>query len=174
MNTASWSPEERAEWEDLLEQVTQEAESTGDAVDMLKQLVRDAVQAQRFWANDVEDAALRTGLRSLVNAYKKRQRVLVSYQGELLNKARAIGVKHVAEDGSTWHAQPLIDVMTWDQLREKRREYLTQIRAYTSNVAEMDQLLALQEICPGAATPQEACEQLGTTVDEYLKRGEAA
>lgn len=170
MNTSSWSPEERAEWDDLLEQVTQETESTGDAVDMLKGLVRDAVQAQRFWANDIEDAALRTGLRSLINAYKKRHRVFVSYRGELLNKARAIGVKHVAEDGSTWHAQPLIDVMTWDQIREKRRAYLAQLRAYTSNVAEMDQLLALQEMCPGAVTPQEACEQLGTTVDEYLGR----
>jgi hypothetical protein len=33
-----------------------------------------------------------------------------------------------------------------------------------------DRLLALQELAPAAATPQEACASLGISLDEYLAR----
>lgn len=53
-------------------------------------------------------------------------------------------------------------------LVDKRREYLTQISAYTDNVAVADRLLALAEMAPGSNTPQEAAQALGISLDEYL------
>jgi hypothetical protein len=168
MNQQTWSPQERAEWEAALEQAATETETTTEAAVMLAALVDDAYQAQRPWADDVQRTALHDGLRKQVNDWKKRSRLLMSHDGRVLNRPRAVGITRVDEDGTTWTQQELIQTVSFDLLRAKRAEYLKQIDAYRDNVAVIDRLLTLQARCPEAITPQEACDRLGLDLDDYL------
>lgn len=172
MTDKHWSADERAEYEALMSRVLAATETTRERVDLMEDLVTDAIQAHRFWASDVERESRRAGYAARIKRHEKeRETVLVSYEGRLLSKPRVIGTTRRI-DGHPVAVQGLIEVMTWDELEAKRADYLVQIRAYDVNIATIDRLLALRDLAPGAATPEEAATSIGTTVDEWL--GEVA
>jgi len=163
-----WSEEERAEYEVLMARVLAESEAMVERVDLMDQLVQDAVQAHRFWASEVEQESRRAGYAARIKRYEKeRHTALVSYQGTLLTKPRVIGTTRRVE-GRAVAVQTLFDAMTWDELAAKRADYLVQIRAYDANVATIDRLLALRDLAPDAMTPEQAATAIGTTVDTWL------
>lgn len=172
MNQAAWSPAEREEYDSIVREVIETVDSTEARIDLYEQAVADAVQARRFWASDVDRDARRTGYREQIKSWLKRNRVIVNIGAREVSKPRVIGVKRTDDEGQQYDAQALLDVMTFDELRAKRREWLRQVHAYNDNVALADRLLALQELAPTATTPQDACRLLGTSLDEYL--GQAA
>jgi hypothetical protein len=170
MNKAPWSPEEHDEYEELLSDVWNEPGiSTRDRVKVFLTLLDDAVQGHRPWANDLERTCLELGAATHIKGWRKRQKEIVfDYQGQPLTRSAVVGFKRVSDDGSSFDEQRLIHYGTWDELIEKRREYLAQQLAYSANVAYLDRLLALHDLVPDAANPHEAAEALGTTVEEWL------
>jgi hypothetical protein len=162
-------PHARREYEQLMAEVVSEAEGTGDRARLMADKIHDAIQAQRSWAAGVQFAAEIDGYAAAVKAYLKRTRVVVIVdQDREISKPRTIGVKRRDKDGTVVDLQLPMEVLTFDQLREKRREYIRQLKAYTDNVAVADRLLALEEMAPGSSTPTEAAAQLGVTLDDYL------
>lgn len=174
MKHASWSPDDNAEFDALMQAVVSEATSTGDRVEAMAEKIADARQAHRFWAGDIDREALRTGYASQIKSWLKRNRVLFAYHGAVLSKPRVIGRRSRSGEGSASFEQALIEAFTFDELRTKRHEYIDQIRAYTENIALIDRLLALADLVPGATSPVEACEQLGITVESWLNEAVAS
>lgn len=170
MNQAAWSSEDREQYDALVREVVESADATEDRIDLYEQGVADARQAHRFWANDVDRDARRTGYREQIKSWLKRNRVIVNINDRKVSKPRVIGVKRTNDKGEQYDAQALFDVMTFDEIRAKRREWLRQVHAYNDNVALADRLLALEELAPSTATPQEACALLGTSLDLYLSQ----
>jgi hypothetical protein len=172
VNFKNWSPEERDEYDAMLAEIVTSATDSGERADLMEAKMRDAIQAQRFWANDAEYHACRVGYLAQIKSYLKRNRLLFSYEGLLISRPRVVGTKSVSESGETVHIQALIETLTFDELRQKRLEYLRQIRAYDENLALVDRLLALADMCPEASSPIDALKMLDLTVEDYL--GEAA
>lgn len=168
MKHASWSPEDNAEFDALMQAVVSEATGTGDRVEAMACKIADARQAHRYWAGDIEREALRTGYAAQIKDWLKRNRVLFAWHGQMLSKPRVIGRRATSSEGTTSFEQALVEAFTFDDLRIKKREYLEQVRAYTENIALIDRLLALADLVPGATTPVQACERLGVTVESWL------
>jgi hypothetical protein len=168
MNFKTWSPQERAEYDAMLAEVVSAATDTRERADLMEDKMHDAVQAQRFWANDAQRHACRVGYLAQIKSYLKRTRLLFSHDGLLISRPRVVGTKTISESGETVHIQALIETLTFDELRQKRLEYLRQIRAYDENLALVDRLLALADMCPQATTPTEALKVLDLTVEGYL------
>lgn len=172
MNFKVWSPEERAEYDAMLCEIVDATTDSGKRADLMEARMNDAIQAQRFWANDAEYHARRVGYLAQIKSFLKRNRLMFSHDGGLVARPRVIGTRSVNELGETVHVQALIETLTFDELRQKRLDYLRQIRAYDENLALVDRMLALADMCPEAASPIEALVLLGLTVEDYL--GEAA
>lgn len=169
MNDRTWSPEDRSEYDAMVAQVVQTESTTEARVNLYEKLTADARQAHRFWAGEIDRDARRTGYREQIKRWMKKNRVLVSFDGRMVSKPRVIGIRQSVGDES-YDVQALLEALTFDQIEAKRREYLRQVNVYTDNVALMDRLLALRDMAPDTATPQEACAVLGLAFDEYLGR----
>lgn len=172
MNVKSWSPEEREEFEAACVEAWRSSDRQGERTEAFIDALRDARQAHRFWAGDVLEEALRTGASSILKNWSKRQRILVTFEGQVVSRPRMVGRRRDDGEGRGYTEQALLDSFTLDELRSKRTEYLTQIKAYRQNIAVLDELIALCE-ATGCATPAEAARSLGTTVDAWLKQAAA-
>lgn len=164
-------PEARAEYMKLMAEVVSEAEGTGERARLMADKIHDAIQAQRSWAAGVQYAAEIDGYAAAVKVYLKRTRVVVlvdAEAGRQIEKPRTIGAKRRDDEGKVVDLQLPLEVLTFDQVREKRREYLRQQKAYSDNVAVADRLLALEEMVPGSLTPADAAKSLGFSLDDYL------
>lgn len=161
-------PEARREYEALMNEVLNEAEGTGDRARLMANKIADAIQAHRSWALTVQWDAQVTGYAAAVKTYLKRTRVVVNIEDREVAKPRTIGVKRRDDEGNVVDLQLPLEVLTFDQVREKRAEYLRQQKAYTDNVAVADRLLALEDLAPGCKTPADAVAELGLTLEEYL------
>jgi DNA mismatch repair ATPase MutS len=168
MNQKAWSPDERAEYEKLLSEVVNEKTTSRDRIDAMERKVLDAIQARRRWAREVERHATLLGYGSLIRSYLDRIRIPYVRNGNRVVKPRIIGVRRKSTDGTVADQQVLIDIATFDELREKRAAYLRQIKSYSDSVALADRLLALADLVPNAANPREAAKLLGTTVEAWL------
>lgn len=163
-------PDERREYEALLTAVLAEAEGTGERVAHMDALIEDAVQAQRQWATQVEESCRRVGYSNEIKDYLKRTRVVIAIDTRKVSKPRTIGAKATTPGGKVIDLQLDFEVMTFDQLRDKRREYLKQITAYKDLLAFANRLLDLADAAPGTDTPQDAAQALGLDLEEYLAR----
>lgn len=163
-----WTPEDVREWDSLLQEVVESAETTVERTDLMERLMDDAVNAHRPWANDMQRQCLRDGYARQWKAYMKRTRVIVATREATVEKPRVVGVKRLDEAGAKYDVQALYELLTFDEIRAKRRENLAQIKAYTDSVAVCDKYLALQSLAPEAATPAEAAKSLGIDIDEWL------
>lgn len=162
------NPDERREFDALMLEVVSEAEGTGERTHLMAAKIDDAVQAQRTWAVEVQRTAQYDGYSNAIKAYLKRTRVVINIADREVSKPRTIGTKRKDQAGTVVDLQLPLEVLTFDQIRDKRVEYVRQARAYTDNIAVTDRLLALQDMAPGANTPGEATKALGITLDEYL------
>lgn len=162
------NPAERREYEALLTAVLTEADSTGERVALMDRLIDDAVQAQRPWATKVEESSRRIGYASEIKSYLKRTRVVVAIRDREVSKPRTIGAKVTNNDGKVVDLQLPFEVLTFDQIRDKRREYLKSIAAFKDNLSMLGRLLDLADAAPGTNTPAEAAVALGIDLDSYL------
>lgn len=167
---AAWSPEERAEYEALVGEVVDASRETRARLDLMDELINDAIQAHRPWASEVARAARREGYAREIKRHQDRQRALVAYDGRVLSVPAVQARKVVDSDGSVTYQRELIELWSWDELWEKRGEALKAAKTYSEKVAHYDRLLALRELAPDAETPAEAAEALGLDLGEWLGR----
>ncbi len=170
INRAAWSPEERAEFDELLAEVIAASTSTAERLALMDAKVLDAVQAHRPWATEFIMAARREGYAREISRHQGRQRVTVAYDGRVLSVPAVQARRVVDESGVTGYQRELIELWTWDELREKRREAVKASTTYTEKVAHYDRLLMLGELAPGSETPAEAAAALGVDLGEWLGR----
>lgn len=164
----SWSAEERAEEEAMLQQIIDSTTDTHARLDLGERLLGDAIQAHRYWATELERQFLRNGLAKEIKRYQDRHRVAVAYDDRLVSQPRVQGVKSRRSDGSVYEARALIEFRPWEEIAEKRLEAIRMRRTYDEKVAHYDRLLALRDLAPDATTPVEAATALGIDLDEYL------
>lgn len=167
--------EERAEFDALCSDAEQSATSTAERVEEFRRRIHDARQAHRFYASDVLDEAEVRGLASIFKGWQKRQRIpFVTPDGREVAKPRVIGVGQTDDEGRRYSTQTLFDLLTREEIEAKIAEYAAQVRAFRDNIAVCLRLLELLDAVPTAATPAEAAELLGTTVEAFLGTGRAA
>lgn len=176
MRKNGWSEEDRDEYEGLITEALRE-QATADRRDVFLAGLTDAVQAHRIWALDVDATIRNDGADKILKSEQglRQPRVPVAHNGQILGKApREFGRKLRDEDGLVVHARTLFDFLTFEELREKRLEFQGTERAARIDRYTVEKLLTLEDLAPGAATPAEACEQLGTTVEAFLADESAA
>lgn len=163
-----WGSEERAEYEALVRESWASNKATFQRVEHFKRGLMDAVQARRPWSAEVMDDANDRGLSNILKGEQKRNRATVAMaDGRLVEKPQVIGIRRLSADGSAYTEQTLFDFVSADELEQKRREYLSNITAYSDNIAVLDKLLALCE-AGGSDTPATAAANLRTTVEAWL------
>lgn len=174
MRDARWSDEDAAEVDEMFAAVVGSSHDTGARVDALLSALDDAANAHRTWAVEIESNVRKRGALALLRSeIRKRYRVSVAHNGRLLNKPRMIGGRHLAEDGTRTSQLRLMEDLSWDELEERSRWYEGQITAYADDRTIMRKLLALRAQVPSAATPAQACAELGLTVEAYLAQDAA-
>lgn len=167
-NRSAWAPEERAEYEAMLAKVVEETTSTSDRLDLFQGLLADALQAHRYWANDILRSCARHGAASEIKRYQDRARAQVASEGRVVSLPAYQGTKVRTPDGREMHQRDLIETWTWKQIAEKRRESLKARKIYADKTMHCDELLVLRKLRPDAKSPTEAATMLGTTVDDFL------
>jgi hypothetical protein len=170
MNKNAWPKDQRHEFDVLVDRSLTES-ATADRREEFLFYLDGAVQARRYWALDVQADIRNDGAdRILRNEQQLRKpRVVVARDGTVLGKApREFGRKVRDADGKVSHERGLFDYDTWDELRAKRVEFARTQQAAAVDRYTVEKLLTLETLVPGAATPGEACERLGTTVEAFL------
>lgn len=170
-----WSQQDRDEYAAACAEAWDAGDSTRERGRHFRALVDDAVQAHRPWAMDLARQFAERGAQSELNSWRKSTRPLaaVAHDGRLISKTRVVGVPRLGPDGEVYITQALFDLMTFDEIVQKIREYERQSFAYRDNIQVAKRLLELQTAAPDALTPADAAARLGTTVDAWLM-GEVA
>lgn len=170
MYERSMSPEERAEYQTLLAEVLGDShEVDADMVGRYRELLIDASNAQRAWADFVLDAAQLDGLRNDLKRKVKRESIaLVDYHGKPVGVATRVGVPKRASSGKSRYVQTLFSAVSWDELAEWLDMINGQIQTLLINRHVAQRLIGLREQFPDTLGPGEACGRLGTTVEQFL------
>lgn len=171
MNKNAWSDDERAEFDALVDEALGRP-AMADRVDVfLAGLDAAGEQARRYWAADCLNDMRRRGAEKILKHEQevRRPRVPVADNGSVLGRApREFGRTVRDVDGKVSHQRELFDFLTWDELRDRRDQFAKNARALQVDMFTVDKLLALEQRADAAATPDEACRILGTTVEAYL------
>lgn len=176
MNRGGWSDDDRVEFEALIDEALHEP-VVADRRDVFLTGLDDAVKAHRFWALDINSEIRHDGADRILKREqdRRRPRVPVAANGAILGRMpRVVGRRERDEDGKVIHQRSAFDYLTWDELRDKIDEYSRNRRQLDVEVIALRRLLTLRDLVPGAATPAEACDQLGITVEEFLAAEQAS
>ncbi len=176
MAARTWPQEDRDEYEVACTEAWDSAEGTRERGERFLELVREAAdQAHRIWARDLLTQFEEHGAQAELKRWRKATRkvVAVAHDGRILSRPRVVGVQVQGESGAS-SVQMLWDYMTFEQIEQKIAEFLRQVSAYRDNIFVATLLLELRDLVPTAATPDEAAERLGTTVDAWLDERTAA
>lgn len=170
MRKTGWPPDWVEEYADMMEEVIASSPDSAERRAAFLSKLNDAVQAHRPWAVALDADIRRRGATDEVAWYAKARvpKRLFSHDGQLLTQDAVAGFKRTRATGQRWVAQELITVAPWDELRAKRAEQITMERSYGAKAALYDRLLALHDLAPSAANPDEACGLLGIDMDAYL------
>lgn len=149
--------DDQAEWDELLAQIPLDI-PTRDAVKRLSALLADAVQAHRPWAKSRMEDALLAGLSGTWKRHVQKQRPRIrTDHGDV----KTIGGVRRERDGRSAFVQVPLDEMSFEELVAYRAMHVSNLTTLAENAKVTDRLLKLHDRCPTAATPAEACEQLG-------------
>lgn len=169
MNTRQWPQDWQDELNTLLAHAVLFKETSVRRSELLSGLY-SAREQGKDWAKLLLQDFHNVGADKLLKSYDDRNRrtAFVDHDGRLLNKPRVVGtIKRTTERGAG-HQRELITAMSWDELRELRRQRLSQAGAAMDTVALIDKLLELQIMCPEASDPQDAAIIMGLDLDEWL------
>lgn len=176
MKKRSWSEEDVAEFEELVEEALAE-DAVARRRDVFLAGLDDAVQARRYWARDVMQEIRDSGADRILKRERGTRLPRVPVSGEdgtvIGTVPREFGVRRPDAAGREIHQRTLFDLMTWEELRRKRSDLRSQAESYELDADAVGRLLSLETQAPGAATPAEACKRLGTTVEAWLAEGAA-
>lgn len=170
MTRLGWSEEDADDFEDVVTEALAER-LPRKRVDVFIAGMDSAAMAQRPWASEIAAAVRRKGVaKVLEEELKNRQpRVPVADGGKVVGSMPSeVGRRGRSTTGRVQHERGDLGELPFDDLREKRAEYARNRRALDVDIRGIDILLQLELQVPGAATPDDACQQMGTTVQEYL------
>lgn len=166
---STWDVEARAEYRDFMHDVCNASPDTGRRRNALLDRLPGLLQSNRYWVSDLERRLLYLGALEVVREFARAERTRpVLIPGSGASKSGVLSVKVKSAAGEIWNQLAAFEIITFEQIAVKRREYLKAARSYNENVAFLDRLLALHEMAPGATSPSGACEELGISIDEYL------
>lgn len=170
MNQNAWSDDDRTEFDTLVTDALRWSKP-GQRIDVFLAGLDSALEAGRYWAKDVHHDIRDNGTGKVLKdeADRRKPRVPVSDNGNILGTVpREMGTRRANSTGKLEQHRTLFDYLTWDELRAKRREFQAMGAALAVNEAAVAKLLELEELVPGASTSAEACDRLGTTVEDWL------
>lgn len=159
----TWSPEECAEYEALVEEAFAHSTNITERTRYFLRGVEDAMQASRFWANDIMQTIKWRGAQSVVKA---EERVIVQVRDRALPGTVGAGVRRA--DGEVEQMRLPWEELTRDQLREARIVYAKQSYAANMKVATCAALDDLMKAHPSARTVGEALRESGADLQSYL------
>lgn len=182
MNLHQWPDEERAAYETALSEATTRAESTGDRIAYLRNLLHEAAADGHQWALWALEQAERDGLNRQITDFmqrEKRQFVTDAY-GTIASKPKVGGSRKRNADGKVVHQQSLFEFKTLAELIIARDTYRRDRHGLTERITYADRLVSLCEAGNEALdiaesdpaftdmTPHQAAEVLDTTVEDWL------
>lgn len=174
MDRRMLSSEEREEYDALLQQAGYDdagsRRPSGEIGDHMHELLVDAVRAGRTWAGYVVDDDARTGHLARFKRWDKVRHIIhVEHQSVIVPRAAVMGVKRRnVETGAVYHQQVLFTEMSWDELIGTLDSAHARIASERITVDTCLKLLALKHRAPESLGPQDACDQLGLDMEEYL------
>lgn len=166
------SDEERAEYDALLYDATHHRDGarrkSAEVGDRFRELLHDAAQSGRQWADWVMDDAMIAGLLKAANRWCKERQVIETPIGErLVTKPAAYGIRRKTTDG-------VMEQLTlgWGEMTEADLDQLiaartTQILAESDTVTIAKRLKALL-VRTGKAPVAEALAALGMDLETFL------
>ena len=170
MKKPNINPDDRREIDELLSEALNGSRRTdGASIGRFLSAVSAADRAGRDWPDALRDLALWEWTQRQQTAIGKRESVvLIDHGGRKVGKATRVGKRVRSEDGTHGFQQSLIADMTWDELNEWGALIASQMEGLAANSTMVKRLKALHHQMPDTAGPREACERLGTTVEEFL------
>ena len=172
------SPEERAEVDAAVHDAYMCDDGTirphAEADKRFSHFVDDAIQAHREWPDILIDAWQEEGRRAFLKSRWSNAKIFdVVHKGKIRKRRERRGTRVRDDDGGmVWIKEPLVD-WTAEQLQAGIREGGGRIEEERVNIAMFRALLDLLE-GSGCATPREALEARGMTLEEYLASRDAA
>lgn len=164
----NWDDDERAEFDLAVEMAWRAGRNSHERGAEFLRIVRDAEQAQRRWATEVIDSALRDGMwKRLKEHHKAIAPLLVAFAARTYSMSRIGGVARQTASGTTFEQLAFID-MTREELLAKQDEYETTAFAARRDKYLISRLIALLDQEPTALTPSDAATRLGIDIEEYL------
>lgn len=172
-NKAAWGADEHDEFDRLVGDALSVDASTSARAQVFREGIEDAIQAQRPWAREVQQDALKRGYLAIYKQEARKGTVLVEVRGVQIEKPSQVSVRKTSAEGVPLYQLAFYEVMTREQVHEKRREYIKQIRAYDSNVALMDKLTAMLDAAD-TDDLETAAAKLGVSVEDWISGARAA
>lgn len=153
------SPEERAEWEQMLAEAWANSSSVAIVAADLDRMLIDAARAGRMWADIIREDALDAGLQKMAKAYKRQQTKTV--KGPIATTVGVVGASGKYEQLELANCSP-------DQLRAKLTERERHLKAASRNAAALRKFIAICDKHPKARTLGAALRAEGVTIAEVL------
>ena len=170
----TWSPEERAEHDEALNEAWDSSLVSGERSNRFVEIIEDGVQAHRTWARDVQRRLMHDGAGNALTAhYKRLQSVMVASGATVFAKPRIVGVVRATVSGVKYNTQTLFDLLTVGELREKLAESLKIEKTWSDTAYTYERLVTFCEMY-NANTPEEAAQNSGLTVEDWLSGKVAA
>lgn len=167
--------DDRAEVDDLLSEALNGSRQTdADSIARFMASLESADRAGRHWPDDVRALALWEWTQRRQTSIAKRESVvLIDHGGRRVGKATRVGKRVRSDNGEQGFQQSLIADMSWDELQEWAALIDSQIEGLSANQTMVKRLEQLHAQMPDTVGPREACERIGTTVEEYLTEASA-
>lgn len=164
------SPDDRDEWEDLLEAALNGSRRADQAaVDRAVKALVAAERAGRNWPAMLKERMVRDSLRrALLGHAKAEAMVLVDYRGRAVAKTSRRGVLTRLPDGSREYQQKLWEHMSWDEFSAWSEMNESQISGLLVTRTAAKKLAALRTLAPESTGPGDAARQLGTSIEAVL------
>ena len=160
--------EERAEYDELLDEVCAKNDTTGTRAAALIDGLDDAVQAHRPWALPVlKDLAYVGAQRAVKRHARRRAPSAITKSGR--DKVVMAGRKVTTETGGSAYQQEQLTLFTREDLQAMATRAGQQIKAERDNIEWAKALLALMDKHPSAATVADALRAEGTTIEAWLE-----
>lgn len=179
MKRESLSPEERAEYDELVVDAGYNDDGepwpSHEIADRLVAMLTDADQAGRAWARYMLDDAAAAGCLARWKRWHKAQRqIRILRNGVIVQKAAVTSLRRKSpSDGATHYQLTLWEEMTTAELKEVASAALSRADSEAATVDTAKKLMQLLT-ATGTSTVREALGVKSVTLEQYLNSLDAA
>lgn len=168
------SPEERDEYDAIMAEAGYDDDGqrrpSGEIGPRMRELLEDALQAGRPWAQYILDDDTEYGHLTRFKRWDKDRNQQKVFVGDtVVQRAAVVGVKRKLDGDTREWQQSLWRELTWDEIEQKLKEGVMQQYSGKITATTARRLLSLRERVPESVGPEDACLELGLDFDEYLQ-----